>query len=50
MTNDTKDLDHIFRLLCALTGIALAITAVLHHDPVPWLLGAILVYLWGRKE
>ena len=41
MTNDTKDLDHIFRLLCALTSIALAITAVLHHDPVPWLLGEI---------
>lgn len=45
-----KALDNIFRLLCALTSIALAITAVLHHDPVPWLLGGILVYLWGRKE
>ena len=45
-----RDLDAIFRLLCALTSIALAITAALHHDPVLWLLGAILVYMWGRKE
>mgnify|MGYP001191473375 FL=1 len=50
MTNDMKDLEAIFRLLCALTSIALAITAVLHPEPVPWLLGAILVYMWGRKE
>ena len=50
MTNDMKDLEAIFRVLCALTSIALAITAVLHPEPVPWLLGAILVYLWGRKE
>ena len=45
-----KDLEAIFRLLCALTSIALAITAILHPEPVPWLLGAILVYLWGKGE
>lgn len=45
-----KALDDIFRLLCALTSIALAITATVSPDPVPWLLGAILVYMWGRKE
>ena len=50
MTNDMKDLEAIFRVLCALTSIALAITAILHPEPVPWLLGAILVYMWGRKE
>jgi len=48
MTNNMKDLEAIFRLLCALTSIALAITAVLHPDPVPWLLGSILVYMWGQ--
>jgi len=42
------DLEAIFRVLCALTSIVLAITAVLHPEPVPWLLGAILVYLWGK--
>jgi len=50
MTNDMKDLEAIFRLFCALTSIALAITAILHPEPVPWLLGAILVYLWGKGE
>jgi len=45
-----KDLEDIFRLICALISIALAITAILHPEPVPWLLGAILVYMWGRKE
>jgi len=50
MTNGMKDLEAIFRLICALTSIALAITAILNPEPVPWLLGAILVYLWGRKE
>ena len=45
-----KDLDHICRLLCALTSIALAITAILHPEPVPWLLGAILVYMWGKGD
>lgn len=45
-----KDLEAIVKLLSALTSIALAITAVLHHDPVPWLLGAILVYMWGREK
>ena len=50
MTNDMKDLEAIFRVLCALTSIALAITAVLHPEPVPWLLGAILVYMWGKGE
>ena len=50
MTNDMKDLEAIFRVLCALTSIALAITAILHPEPVPWLLGAILVYLWGKQD
>jgi hypothetical protein len=45
-----KDSDDFFRGLCALASIGLAITAIVSPDPVPWLLGAILVYMWGRKE
>ena len=45
-----KALDDFFRGLCALASIGSAITAIASPDPVPWLLGAILVYMWGRKE